>query len=200
MNPFTETEAKIHVLDLHEVEQRLIAAGAQLAAGRVLERNVRYENAAESFTPQGIALRLRQDTRVRLTYKGPGTVSGGTMERLEAEVTVSDWDGMDMILRQLGFHPFIVYEKYRTTYRLGEAEIVLDEMPYGHFVEIEGPSAAVIEMMVDTLALQDRPRIPMSYLSLFTRVKEALDLHIHDLTFANFDGISVPPDVFASGG
>ncbi|RPI95082.1 MAG: CYTH domain-containing protein [Chloroflexi bacterium] len=199
MNKFMETEAKIHVLDLHEVEQRLIAAGAVLEAGRVLERNVRYENAEGSFTSQGIALRLRQDSRVRLTYKGPGDIVAGNMERLEAEVTVDDFDAMDMILRQLGYHPFILYEKYRTTYRLGDAEIVLDEMPYGSFVEIEGPPVA-IETMLNRLALQDRPRIPMSYLALFNRVKESLHLNVHDLTFANFDGISVPPEIFESGG
>ncbi len=199
MNKFMETEAKIHVLDLRAVEQRLIAAGAVLEAERVLERNVRYENAEESFTGQGIALRLRQDSRVRLTYKGPGEIVAGNMQRLEAEVTVDDFDATDMILRQLGYHPFIIYEKYRTTYHLGDAEIVLDEMPYGSFVEIEGPPAS-IETMLNRLGLQDRPRIPMSYLALFNHVKEALHLHVHDLTFANFDGISVPPEVFESGG
>jgi adenylate cyclase class 2 len=199
MNKFMETEVKIHVLDLHEVEQRLIAAGAELEAERVLERNVRYENADESFTGQGIALRLRQDSRVRLTYKGPATITSGAMQRLEAEVTVGDFEAMDMILWQLGYHPFIIYEKYRTTYHLDDAEIVLDEMPYGSFVEIEA-STATIETMLARLGLQDRPRIPTSYLALFTHVKEALNLHVHDLTFANFDGITVPPEVFESGG
>ncbi len=195
MNKFVENEVKIHVPDLDAVAARLAAAGAELIAPRVFERNVRYENDDETFTPQGIVLRLRQDTRVRLTYKDPGVVKGGALERFEAEVTVDDYDTMDMILRRLGFHPYIVYEKYRTTYELSGAEIVLDEMPYGHFIEIEG-APDVIDATLKTLELQDRPRLLMSYLNLFTRVKEALGLFCHDLTFANFDGITVPPEIF----
>ena len=169
MNKLVETEVKIHVPDLDAVAARLAAAGAELIAPRVFERNVRYENGDETFTPQGIVLRLRQDARVRLTYKEPGVVKGGALERFEAEVTVDDFDTMDLILRRLGFHPYIVYEKYRTTYRLGEAEIVLDEMPYGNFVEVEGPAGAI---------------------------EAALGLFCHDLTFANFDGITVPAEIF----
>jgi adenylate cyclase class 2 len=195
MNRFVENEVKIYVPDLDRVAARLAAAGAELESGRVFERNVRYENGEQSFSAQGIVLRLRQDTRVRLTYKDPGVIKSGALERFEAEVTVDDFDGMDIILRRLGFQPYIIYEKYRTTYRLGDAEIVLDEMPYGHFIEIEG-TASVIDATLAVLELADRPRILMSYLTLFTRVKAALGLFFHDLTFANFDGIVVPPEVF----
>jgi len=33
----------------------------------------------------------------------------------------------------------MMYEKYRTTFTIGSLEVVLDELPYGNFVEIEGP-------------------------------------------------------------
>jgi adenylate cyclase class 2 len=198
MNKLVENEVKIHVPDLDAIAARLVAVGAVLEAGRVFERNVRYENSQRSFSPRGIVLRLRQDSRVRLTYKGPGTIKSGALERFEAEVTVDDFDRMDLILRQLGFQPFVVYEKYRTTYQLGEAEIVLDEMPYGNFIEIEG-SSDVIDATLEALELQDRPRILASYLMLFAQVKTALNLFFHDLTFANFDGITVPPGVFDAG-
>jgi adenylate cyclase class 2 len=195
MDKYVENEVKIHVPDLDIVAARLVAAGAVLTAPRVFERNVRYENGDQTFSPQGIVLRLRQDARVRLTYKESGTVKDGALERFEAEVTVDDFDTMDLILRRLGFQPFVVYEKYRTTYHLGAAEIVLDEMPYGHFIEIEAETN-VIDATLSALGLQDSPRILMSYLNLFARVKTALGLSCHDLTFANFDGITVPPEIF----
>jgi adenylate cyclase class 2 len=195
MDKYVENEVKIHVPDLDIVAARLVAAGAVLTAPRVFERNVRYENGDQTFSPQGIVLRLRQDARVRLTYKESGTVKDGALERFEAEVTVDDFDTMDLILRRLGFQPFVVYEKYRTTYHLGAAEIVLDEMPYGHFIEIEAETS-VIDATLSALGLQDSPRILMSYLNLFARVKTALGLSCHDLTFANFDGITVPPEIF----
>jgi adenylate cyclase class 2 len=198
MNKLVEIEVKVHVPDLDTVAARLAAVGAELESGRVFERNVRYENGEQSFSAQGVVLRLRQDYRVRLTYKDPGIVKGGALERFEAEVTVDDFDTMDIILRRLGFQPYIVYEKYRTTYRLGEAEIVLDEMPFGNFIEVEG-APAVIDATLEALELQGRPRILASYLMLFAQVKIALNLFCHDLTFANFEGITVPPGVFDAG-
>lgn len=93
------------------------------------------------------------------------------------------------------FRPHVVYEKFRTTYELGEAEVVLDEMPFGPFVEVEGPADA-IGRALDRLGLADAPRILVSYLALFERVKAALKLDAHDLTFDNFAGVIVPPEVF----
>jgi adenylate cyclase class 2 len=195
----SETEVKIHVLDFAPIIARLDAAGAVLASDRVFERNVRYENAAQTFTPHGIVLRLREDTRVRLTYKEPPTLDNGLMARYEAEVTVDDFDVMDIILIKLGFTPYVVYEKYRATYTLGQTEVVLDELPYGKFVEIEGEPDA-IHAALASLDLADAPRIGMSYLSLFDHIKTALHLDMNDLTFANFEGIDVPASVIPAGG
>lgn len=191
----TETEAKFYTPDLNALEQRLRAAGAVLAAPRVFERNVRYENADQTLTSQGLVLRLRQDTRVRLTYKEPGEALPDMSSRPEWEVEVSDFDTMETILGKLGYVPHLVYEKYRTTYELDGAEIVLDEMPYGHFTEIEG-EAETIRALVIKLGLQDAAPQPSSYVKLFDRVKQALNLTFQHLTFKNFEGITVPGDVF----
>jgi adenylate cyclase class 2 len=195
-NRLIETEVKIYTPDLSTVVARIIAVGASLVSERVYERNIRYENTGETLTASGIVVRLRQDTRARLTYKAPyeGGPEGVTT-RFEAEVTVDNFDTMDVILQRLGYHPHVVYEKYRTTYGLGEVEITLDEMPYGNFIEIEGPAPA-IEATLNRLGLQKEPRFLESYMVLFDRVKEALALAVHDLTFENFQGVIVPPDVF----
>ena len=36
-----------------------------------------------------------------------------------------------------------MYEKYREAFDLNDLEIVLDEMPYGNFVELEGNEQAI---------------------------------------------------------
>lgn len=200
-----EIEAKLWVEDLARVEAALVAAGGSERYGRVFERNVRYEDAQHSLTPNGIVLRLRQDSRVRLTYKGPmfssigGESPQGVQSRFEAEVTVDDFATMDLILNKLGFAPFMVYEKYRTTYTLGEVEIVLDEMPYGNFVEVEGPPDQ-IESVIKTLNLARCRRFQDSYARLFDYVRANLDLTFTDLTFENFAGISVPLEAFQPPG
>ena len=138
-----EVELKLHTPDLATVRAALGAAGARLVKRRVFERNVRYDSADGDLLARGIALRLRQDDAVRLTYKAGGQVKNGIISRFEAEVTVSDFDAMDAILRRLGYEVALIYEKYRTTYEWGAAEIVLDELPYGNFTEIEGGAAEI---------------------------------------------------------
>jgi adenylate cyclase class 2 len=161
----------------------------------VFERNVRYENAAQTLTPAGIVLRLRQDTRIRLTYKNSASVENGIISRFEAEVEVSDFDTMATILAKLGYSPYMTYEKYRTTYELDGAEVVLDELPYGNFVEIEG-DADTIEHVISRLELDSATRYAASYVALFDNVRHKLGLQFTDLTFANFESVNVMESAF----
>jgi len=190
-----EIEVKLYTPDLNQIKDRLIKVGANLVSERVFERNVRYENPDKTFTARGIVLRLRQDNKVRLTYKSDPSVANGIIKRYEAEVEVSDYDTMDAILQKLAYVPYMVYEKYRTTYELDGAEIVLDELPYGNFTEIEG-DLDHIEALISTLGLSDFARITSSYTRLFEHVKQHLNLDFSDLTFANFEGIAVPESAF----
>lgn len=196
MSAHTETEVKLYWPDLGEIARRLVLAQANLLTPRVFERNIRYENADESLSENGVVVRLRQDYRTRLTWKGPGQISDGIMQRFEAEVEVSDFDTMHLILEKLGYHPYMIYEKYRTTYALEGAEIVLDEMPYGNFVEIEG-DPATIEQLIQQLDLTAASRYGHSYARLFDHVRHNLHLSFTDLTFDNFEGIDVPESAFA---
>ncbi len=195
MNEPTETEVKLYTPDLESTAARILAAGGVLQSPRVFERNVRYDAADGSLSGRGIALRLRQDARVRLTYKEPPALKDGIMSRVEVEVTVDHFDHMDLILRRLGFVPFVVYEKYRTTYTFGGTEIVLDELPFGNFAEIEGQTDQIHGALA-ALNLADRPRMAAGYLDLFERVKVALGLTMPDLTFAAFEGVYVPGAIF----
>ena len=151
---------------------------------------------AGEFKQAGTVLRLRQDTRARLTYKdGEKLLGKFGSSRFEAEVEVSDYESMATILDKLGFHAVMGYEKYRTTYQLDDAEVTLDEMPYGNFVEIEGEQEA-IGRVLDTLQLDDARRMTGSYTVLFEIVRKNLGLDFSDLTFANFEGIDVPESAF----
>ena len=192
-----EIELKLHVRDLDAVRQRLDALGAELVQPRVLERNNRYDDFKGSLSGTGDVLRLRQDTRTRLTFKQGRDRArvGDAISRFEAEVDVSDFDTMDTILQQLGFRTYMVYEKYRTTYQLDGVEVVLDEMPYGNFVEIEGDGDA-IQQARERLGLQAAQAYQSGYTELFRRVREQLGLRFTDLTFENFTNIDVRDGAF----
>ena len=183
-----EVEVKIRVDDFESLTKSLLANGAKLSAERVYERNVRYEDATNSLSPDKRVLRLRQDTRARLTYKEPHSTGGdGVTARTELEVTVSDFDTADLLLAKLGFHSAWVYEKYRTSYELLGCEVVLDELPIGKFVEVEGDSIG-IEKVLSVLNLSESRRILESYSGLFFALKARLRLDFEDLTFENFKG------------
>ena len=147
-----EVEVKLHTPDLAAVKAALESAGATLVKPRVFERNLRYDSADGSLMAQGIVLRLRHDEAVKLTYKADASMASGIVSRFEAEVKVSDFETMRLILQRLGYGVELIYEKYRTTYALDGAEIVLDELPYGNFSEIEG-DVETIERVVAALGL-----------------------------------------------
>jgi adenylate cyclase, class 2 len=197
-NDHNETELKLYVPDLAAAAQQITLAGAQLTAPRVFERNVRYEAEDGSLSARGIVLRLRQDTRARLTYKSRGALVGdGVISRPEIEVEVGDFATMDAILSALGYYHVWYYEKYRTTYHVDNVEIVLDEMPYGNFVEIEGHTQD-IEKIITRIGLSSAARIAESYTALFAKVKHTMHLPFRDLTFENFKSIVVPEKVIIS--
>lgn len=190
----TETEAKLWVDDLAAVETILQTLGAALAAPRVFERNVRYDLPNGSLGKRGMVLRLRQDSRVRLTYKEGASSEEGVVTRYEAEVEVSDFKTMDTILGLLGYVHDVAYEKYRTTYTLDGCEIVLDELPFGKFVEIEGEHTAILAM-IGRLGLSDALRVEMSYVRAFDVIRRRLELPFKDATFDHFSRIGLPPTV-----
>ena len=68
-------------------------------------------------------------------------------------------------------------------------------MPYGNFVEIEGEEA-VIGQVINLLGLQKARRMSSSYTSLFRFVRRNLGLNFGDLTFDNFQGITVTESDF----
>lgn len=199
MAKFTETELKLYVPDLAAVALRLAEVGAKLTSPRIHEVNVRYDDSAMTLSAARRVLRLRRDTRIRLTYKderGERTKDDAT-SRFEAEVEVSDFDAMQAILEKLGYHAFMTYEKYRTTYELDGAEVTLDEMPYGNFVEIEGEENSIGKVL-RRLQLQTAPHFTEGYITLFEYVKRHLGLDFQDLTFENFRRIEVPLRAFES--
>ena len=140
-----EIEVKFMVRDHGALEKRLIAAGAVLVAPRVHEINLRFDTPDWELTSNRRVLRLRQDSRNVLTYKGPAAAGEEVAIRTEIETEVADFGAAQRILEALGYRIAATYEKYRTTYQWDELEAVLDEMPYGDFLEIEGPDTARLQ-------------------------------------------------------
>jgi adenylate cyclase class 2 len=187
-----ETEVKFYVHELGKIEHRLHALGGKLVQPRTHEFNLRFDNAGGELIRAAKLLRLRRDTENRLTYKGPGEIKGGVQEREEVEFTVSDFGHAQKFLEALGFNVTMMYEKYRTIYLLHRNVLVtLDEMPYGDFIEVEGPNAASILGTARQLGLDLNTRILTSYAAIFEALRQRLELTFDDLSFENFSGTNI---------
>lgn len=114
----------------------------------------------------GCALRLRRvNGRSVLTFKRRLPGKAAIKHQEEHEIAINDPDGMDRILRSLGFQPAVVYEKRRTHWNVGQAAVVIDELPFGLFMEIEAP-VKEIRRVEKLLNAHDLPAVTQTYPTL----------------------------------
>lgn len=142
-----EVEQKFPVDDLAEMEARLLALGARLAAP--LEQRDRYfAHPSRDFAQTDEALRIRQiGGQCLVTYKGP-KIDLATKTRREIELPLSELpDGAGIgqwteLFAALGFRTVAEVHKLRRPAHLmwqgAEIEIALDRVDQvGTFVEFE---------------------------------------------------------------
>ena len=184
-----EIEIKFYVPDIDSIRAKISSFGAELKDSG-FETNILFDDEEMRLTQGKKLLRLRQDSRCRLTVKAPPDDVDTTKTNQfkifrELEVGVSDSQTMIAILEQLGFYPRQVYEKQRETYLFNHTELCLDTLPFGHFLEIEGGKDD-IRKAAEIIGLSWEKRITANYLSLFTAIQKQLNLPFKDITFENF--------------
>ena len=136
-----ETEAKWRADEReHERIRSLLREAGASHSGTVRETNTLYDSADDAVRQRGQVLRVRwlDQGHGVLTLKGPATYHDGIKTREEIELPLTDRDAITGILRGLGFAVSIEYEKTRESWEFDGAEVVLDTLDFGRFVEIEG--------------------------------------------------------------
>jgi adenylate cyclase class 2 len=134
-----EIEKKYRLTDSlrDSILQRLAAFGLE-PEGTVFEVNSIYTN--QTLSQQDAIVRIRRiDGRTILTFKKRFPSPAGIKHQLEEETEVKDAAVIEAILKQLGLDLALVYEKRRQTWNYRDCEIAIDELPFGWFMEIEGP-------------------------------------------------------------
>jgi len=151
----------------NEQREQVLALLASLNArssDAVFEVNTIYRSAV--LEADRAILRLRRiGDRSLLTYKKRFESSSSIKRQLEEETEVADGDAMASILLRLGFTPTLVYEKRRSTWKYKETEIVVDELPFGQFMEIEGTEEQ-IQKVEQELGVADLPAEEATYVGL----------------------------------
>lgn len=96
-------------------------------------------------------LRIRRtENRNTLTYKKRIFDGAPVKRQIEYEAVFAADGQLTEIVENLGLECRLIYEKRRKTWRIDNVEIVLDELPFGSFMEIEGSLTEIrrIEMMI----------------------------------------------------
>jgi adenylate cyclase class 2 len=104
----------------------------------------------------GCSLRLRRvNGRALLTFKQRFPGKSPIKRQREEETEVADGNAVAAILKSLEFRPALVYEKRRIRWNIGKAEIALDELPFGLFMEIEGAEKEIarVEKLLEAEAV-----------------------------------------------
>jgi adenylate cyclase class 2 len=183
----TEIETKFNLPSIDDFHRNVLDYGGRLVQPRTLERNLRFDTPEGRLSATEQILRLRSDHKTTLTYKR----SVHAEKRTEIQFELNDFDAAKNLLEALGFEVIFIYEKYRQIFQVGDVYLMIDELPFGTFVEIEGPSLESIKQAAHNLDLKWNNRITTNYLSLFERLRDHYKLTFRDATFANFNDRSL---------
>src|SRR5438067_4337081 len=164
-----EVEKKYRLTrEQHEQLVRRLRESGATAEGEEFEENMLYSGGGLDLSKQVLRLR-RAGGRAILTYKERYASSSAIKRQREDETEVADAEALSSILNALGFKPALVYEKRRATWRLANAEIVVDELPFGFFAEIEGEEKSIREVE-ELLGLADAEAEMATYPELTRRL------------------------------
>lgn len=140
-----EIEKKYRLTDeqFEQVKVDLEEFGAEYI-GEDFEENNLFGN--EEFKIKKAVIRLRKiEDRTILTYKQAVASDSGVKRQIEHETVVEDAEQIEEIIKYLGLVKKVVYEKHRKTWKFRDVEVVLDKLPFGLFMEIEGSFTAIAE-------------------------------------------------------
>ena len=176
-----EIEAKVKLKNPSKVRASLNSAGAT-CKGRVLEKNWLYDHPERTLTKVDKLLRIREDQRVTLAFKGPRQQSE-YKKREELEIEFPGASAVRSLLESIGFVTWFYYEKIRETWKLDQSEIVLDELPHlGLFVEVEAPNEGGVDEIIKKLKLP-RDYISTTYVEMLREFANRSNMSVQEFKF-----------------
>lgn len=157
---------------------------------RHFEDNWLLDTPQHQLGTQASVLRVRiVEGKGVLTYKGKADAAPASQFklRIELETDVSDPYEAVAIFERLGYYRFFRYQKYRTVYEAylpsgQHLEVMADETPLGHFLELEGTEDAIAEA-VQLLGVTPAEYILDSYLALQLQHCRAQGRGLEDMVF-----------------
>ncbi len=165
-----ETEVKIALGDLGSVNEILkkCSKSFETINNKVYQCDEYFDTEDEFLKNQDFTVRLRTvNDDVFLAIKGPRMyIDGKVHERLELEFKVDDKENIYNQIKRHSLKSTTIIEKYRWTFKSGDAYISIDELPFiRNFIEIEGPYKS-IRNVISLLELNEDNAIAKNYTEL----------------------------------
>ena len=158
-----EIEIKFKIEKKDDVRKKLLDLGG---ISKKPYKQTTYGFFSNDSIAKGIFPRIRDEHgKIVLTVKVRSQKKTNYFERKEYSVEISNAEeGVD-IMKSLGYGQIRVFKKVREEWDFKDVDVVLDELYFGIYMEIEG-SKEKIEEMVKKLGFEDKERITKAYLGL----------------------------------
>ena len=146
---YIEQEVKYSVTDINKLITKLKKLGA-VDAGVDFQRTIRFDSHDDELAKKGMFLRVRSGHGNKITMKIKlASENTDVHEREEIETTVENLDKMRQFIVILGFDKELIMEKYRSNWSYKGADISIDELFFGSFIEIEANPQLIDEVSND---------------------------------------------------
>ena len=147
-----EIEIKIIEIDKKEIISKLKKLGAKKIFEGIVS-GMTFKSGNPNWDTDKQMLRLRQEgDNFFLCLKSKLNIKSKAKVRDEIEVEINDLNNMKLILEKLGFSKQNQNTKYRTSYKLKNSRIEIEECkPFTPFLEIEAPNLKEIKKIVELL-------------------------------------------------
>jgi adenylate cyclase, class 2 len=152
-------------------EEKLIRKLENLGAvnkGKYFENNILFDTTNNKLEEKDQLLRLREyKGKYIITFKNKHKGDRTKFKiREEIEIEVSDFAPTIEIFKRIGYNIKLIYQKYRRTMVLDNAEVTIDNLPFGDYIEIEG-NKDDINKLSDELKLSITDISNKSYVGLY---------------------------------
>ncbi|MFA6074101.1 MAG: class IV adenylate cyclase [Candidatus Woesearchaeota archaeon] len=174
-----EIELKILEINIKQIDKKILALGG-VKKGKFFVKSESYDFSNKLIKEKNELLRLRQvGDKVELTYKQHGRKEGKFKVCNELEINPSNFKKTKEILNALDLKTQNYWEKYRTSYVLGNVKLEIDELPgIPPFLELEGDKCD-IEKTVKLLGFSMKDTTNYA----FKKVLKKYNKDIHNLKF-----------------
>ncbi|MEI6850702.1 MAG: class IV adenylate cyclase [Candidatus Saccharibacteria bacterium] len=179
---YIEQEIKLKLNDPDGLINMLVILGAK-SKGVDFQKTIRFDTKTNELEKYGTFIRVRSGHGTTITMKRKlKSENSDVFQREEIETSIGDIEKMRQIIKNLGFSKEYIMEKYRSNWSYKGAEISIDELPFGFFVEIEA-SPAIIKKVSNELKLNLDDKITTTYWHLLAEHNKLIGAKEENIIF-----------------